>query len=299
MITQEEREQRRNFLGSSDMAALVGLDPFTSRSDVYLEKIGELEDADEEGLPLKIGKVFETAVIDLFAELQGKTIQRNVRFESGIYAVNTDGYEPIENENVEAKTTGKVEEWGDPWTNDVPEQHIIQCNIQMYCITMVTGRDCKKTFIPVLLPGHRSLQFRTYCVERNDNLINDLIAIGNAFWNDHVLPRVPPQPFEPREELIKRIRRIPNSIADIPDELITEWMTANQVRLAAEKAELSAKQRLLGALGTAEAGESQRGQFVTYFEQSRAGYEVKPSSFRVLRAPKGKQPKLLKGLNNA
>lgn len=279
------------------MAALVGLDPFMSRSDVFLEKTGVLQDVDDEheSIVLKIGKIFEDAVITLFSEVRGVDVKRSVWLEHGIFCANLDGLIENDNEIVEAKTTGKVDEWGEQWTNDVPEQHIVQVHEQFYVTTMATGRDCKKAWLPVLLPGYRSLQFRTYVVERDDSLVNNLVELGQNFWNEHVATGLRPEPFEPKMELIKRVRREPASIADVPDDLIADWLQANRARLDAEKLEETAQKRLLGALGNAEAGESPSGRFVTYFEQSRAGYTVKPTSFRVLRAPKGKQPKQLKG----
>lgn len=44
MITDKQREQRRRYIGGSDMAAILGVDPWKTQVDLWLEKTGRLVD---------------------------------------------------------------------------------------------------------------------------------------------------------------------------------------------------------------------------------------------------------------
>lgn len=41
-ITQKQREFRRSHIGSSDIAAILGKDPYKTAYDVWLDKTGQL-----------------------------------------------------------------------------------------------------------------------------------------------------------------------------------------------------------------------------------------------------------------
>jgi hypothetical protein len=68
---------------------------------------------------------------------------------------------------------------------------------------------------------------------------------------------------------------------------VAAWEAAKLAKKAAEDSEESAKSALLSALGDAEIGDyGDSAKWLTYFTQNRAGYEVKPTSFRVARISK-------------
>jgi predicted phage-related endonuclease len=189
-------------------------------------------------------------------------------------------------EIVEAKTTGKDEEWGPEGTDEIPERVLIQVHEQMYVTSCATGRECRVAWVPVLIPGFRHLEVRTYRVERNDSLMEAAIEIGARFWKEHVATDTPPDVFLPSLDMLKRARREPNKITDVSDSLVQQWVEANEQKKAAEKNEGRAKAELIAALGDAEGGQYSFG-IVTYYSQHRAGYTVEPSDYRVLRKTKG------------
>ena len=276
MLLPEQRELRKKYLGSSDMAAIVGLDKWSNISDVYLEKTGqlELEPAKENGnLPAEIGQIFEDAVCQLFAKIRGVTLEKNIFLHHGIFCSNLDRFITADHEIVEAKTHGDPDDYGEQYTDEIPESQIIQVHEQFYVVSEATNRECKVAWVPVLLPGYKSLQFRIYKVTRNDKLMNDLVALGNNFWNEHVIPHIPPEPYQPSLDIIKRIKRVPKTIADIPDTLIAEWQEAAALEEQAKQLLDGTKSRLLVAIGNCEAGETEGGRMVTYFEQQRGRSE--------------------------
>lgn len=290
MITQEIEETRRKYLGSSDMPALVGMDPWTRSSDVYLEKTGQLDPERDKSswLIKRIGNVFETAVLDLFEEIRGVTVKRSLFLTHEMFCSNLDGFIESDNEITEAKTTGKLEEWGEQYSDDIPPRNIIQAHEQMYVYSKAFGRDCRTVWFPVLLPGYSNLEFKIFKVTRNDNLMNDIIKIGESFWNNHVIPRIPPDPFQPNLNILKRVKRIPDNIVDIDSRLVIDWKKADAIFKEADKLAKTAKERLIAALGDAEVGETLDGTRVTYYLQGRSGYTVEPTEYRVMRTKKSK-----------
>jgi len=200
--------------------------------------------------------------------------------DDGIRIANLDGA-TRDNEIVEAKTTTIADEWGDQLTDQVPERVLAQVHHQLG----VAGPDFRVAYIPVLLPGFKSLDFRLYRVERNDELVAAVAAAAVDFMENHIRPELPPDDFRPSLEVAKRIRREPDVVVDIPEDLFTAYKEAQAAASAAEKAKKAAQAELLAALGTAEGGSCALGS-VTYLEQTRKSYTVAESTYRVLRLKK-------------
>ena len=118
-------------------------------------------------------------------------------------------------------------------------------------------------------------------VPRNEDLIKALKDKAVEFW-DYVKKDVPPPDSLPHLEVLKRIKRVPNKIVDIPSDLVMAREKARLVKKEAEAAFDCADIRLKTALDNAEQG-NYEGGIVTFFEQYRSGFTVKPTTFRVLR----------------
>lgn len=286
-LNKEQREARKKYLGSSDLPAVVGVDEWRNASDVWLEKTGRVVREDKDSPVQEFGHAFEKAVIDLFAKRKGVTVERNVFMANEMFCSNLDGL--IEGESlevVEAKTTGKGEEWGPEGTDEIPERILIQVHEQMYVVTSATGKECRVAWVPVLIPGFRHLEVRTYRVERNDALMESAIAIGSRFWKEHVATDTPPDNFMPSLDMLKRARRQPEKVVSLADDLVQGWIEADAKEKAAKKESERAKVAVLAALGDAEGGQYSTG-LITYYSQHRSGYTVEPSDYRVLRNKKG------------
>ena len=315
MITKEQREERKKFIGSSDVAALFGLDPFKTSADVYAEKVFTIAEPNTTSDSIKIGNRHESACVDFVREALGVSVVTDpklLRFicpDHQIFACNLDAYTAsdfmfqdtkITNENViiEAKTTGLADEWGEPGTDEAPYRVLLQVHHQMLC----TGWD--KAVIVVLM-GKFGLREELYYVRRNKVICDAIIEKCTDFWNGHVKTKIPPPDSIPANiDLFSRIERIPESFAEVPDEVIRAWDEARRVRLDAEKAEKEAKARMLLDLGDAEAAKLSNGDMLTYYRQSgrdildatllRQKYPdiytevAKPNSYPVLRIKKAK-----------
>lgn len=279
-ITNEQRLQRKKFLGSSDIAALFtdkegkSLDPFNTSVDLWASKVFELKEM-KKSPAMDRGNRYESALI-AFAESELGcgilTASEHMGFickDHPIFACNLDGHTvdirgDAFSEIVEAKTTGLTGEWGEPGTDDVPFRVNLQCQQQMLC----TG--WKKAHIAVLL-GKWGLTEEMYVVDRNEDIINAIIERGEQFWKDHVLTKIPPEDGQVGDvEIFKRIIRQPNKFADVSTDLILDWSELRRARLDAEKAEKAKFAEILVKLGDAEGVNMGDEGMFTYFTQRGA-----------------------------
>lgn len=289
MISPEQKEKRRKYIGSSDAAAVIGIDPYRSPADVFLEKTGMLAEWDG-NTATDAGTRLERTVLEWAADELGLLNMTGTWFEQGIACANLDALIIGKPEIVEAKTTGIVgprdEAFGEPGTDELPDRIIIQVHHQM----AVCGPEYRVTWVPVLIGG---VGFRMYRVDRNDDLA---VAIANQeryFWHEHVLKGVPPSDSVPSLEVLKRIKRTPETFATVPDELMDRL---DMLKLVASGAEKSAKEIHAAVLATmqpinADGIRTPSGRTFGYLEQSRKGFTVEPTSFRLLREIKDKKSK--------
>lgn len=282
MLTAEQRTVRADKLGSSDSGAVMGVDPFKSKGDVWLIKTGQAPDFEGNEATAR-GNLLEEPLVKFAEQELGKPAERSKLFihPSNVLCANLDAmFSPVE--IIEAKSTVMGEEWGEEGTDQVPDRVQVQVAHQFVCVP--TARVC---WIPVLLPGYKRFDWRLYQVERNDKLCAMVEERGIEFMEKYVKLRIQPDDFKPTLEVLKRIRRQPNKIVPLDDELIDGLIVARAVNRDAEDKAKEAEAAVLAALGDAEAGEGSK-TTVTYLEVSRKGYEVKPTTYRSLKTKERK-----------
>jgi putative phage-type endonuclease len=169
-------ELRDTGIGGSDAAAACGKNKYKSPYELYKEKIGEYkEDIDNEAM--YFGKVLEEIVAKEFQKRTGKKVWRLNQMlrhpEYEFMIADIDRRIVGEDAILECKTTSAFNE--KEWTDDeVPVEYIIQ--VQHYLA--VTG--CQKAYFAVLIGGQK---FKWYEMDRDDDLIQDIIEMEQAFWN--------------------------------------------------------------------------------------------------------------------
>jgi predicted phage-related endonuclease len=288
-ITPEQRAERRNHLGSSDLAAILNLDPFKTAWDVWASKTGQLDDYAPELLdgadPRYAGNILESSVLQFAADRLGPVeANRHKEIEGSPIAVNTDAVVVASGEPVEAKTVGLFgrlrdeEYWGeDGSVNQVPDRVIIQAHAHMI------AWDRGLCHIPALIGGRGLVMLG---VTRDDRLASTILFRANEFWQRYVLPKSPPPDVAGSIEILKLVRRQPNKVVPLDPTLVEAWLKAKDAESEAKDAAESAKAAVLTALGDAEAGNAGDAGAVTFMEQSRKEYVCKASTFRVLRHKK-------------
>lgn len=192
--------KRKNGIGGSDAGAICGLNPYISPMKVYLDKTTDsIEDTDNEAM--RQGRDLEEYVAERFAEETGKKVRRTsfmyVNKEYPFMFANVDRMIAGENAGLECKTASAYS--ASQWENgNVPPHYIIQCNHYM----AVTGAD--RWYLAVVILGKA---FRYICLERDENVISNLIHIEETFWKNNVLQGTPPEPdgSEASEKFLKSL----------------------------------------------------------------------------------------------
>lgn len=281
-ITEQQRRDRRDYIGSSDVAAILGFDPFRTPHDVYLEKKYETEEASARttSKAIEIGNKMEQALLDHAAEHAALDVKPNVRYIRDIFAANCDGVADEEGFGlvvVEAKTTSRSHEWGEDGTDDVPYRVTLQVQHQMYC------SGAKRAYIPVLLTVGGRLDLRIYVVERDDELIEKMVRIVTEWHQAHVVQDVPP-PEDPSLLIVQSILRddVTGEVVDLEDALVEEYTRAREGEKDARAEVSRTKARLLAAMEDHRYGASEKYE-VSYKEQTRKEYTVKENTYSVLR----------------
>lgn len=199
-ISHEEwLRMRQGGIGGSDAGGICGLNPYASPMSVYHEKVSrDVGDIDNEAM--RQGRDLEEYVAKRFMEATGLKVRRSnamYRSEEHPFMIaDVDRLIVGEDAGLECKTASPYN--SDKWKEEeIPPHYVIQC----YHYMAVTGR--KAWYIAVVILG-QGFKFRK--LSWDEELVQDLISIEENFWNNHVVPRVMPDPdgSEISEEVINR-----------------------------------------------------------------------------------------------
>jgi len=263
--------RRRAGIGGSDVAGILGLFRWRTPLDVYLDKTGQ-SDPTPDNEPMLWGRLLEPLVIAEFSRRHGITVDGLTGVlehpEHPFMLASLDGWAPDLKAVVEAKTARTADGWGEPGSDEIPAYY--QTQVAHYMA--VTG--AQMAFIPVLIGAS---DFRVYQVERDEDFIADLIEAERAFWFDHVLANVPPDPVNAADAARLWSRdngttlEVPPEIADDVDELRALRADAKDLEERIESIEERLKVMFRDAAEIATGGRT----LATFKHQTRRGLDAK------------------------
>lgn len=208
MSRTEWLEVRQQGIGASDAAAAVGISPYQSQLELWMIKTGRMSglaepSLDEARSPLYWGNVLEPIVANHYSRKTGRKVRRvnavlqHPDEDKHWMLANLD-YAIAANDEVqilECKTAG---EFGARlWKDGVPEY--VQCQVQHQLA--VTGKQAAD--VAVLICGQ---EFRTYRIQRDDALIEQLIKLERQFW--HWVETDTPPPADGSDSADKALRQL-------------------------------------------------------------------------------------------
>lgn len=285
-LTPQQREERRQWVGASEVAAILGVSPYGTAWEVQQSKLGWLDDW-KGSAATEAGARLESAILDHAESELGPLLRDELRIVPGLpIRARCDAVVADTRLPVEAKTSGITGplygDWGDAGTDVVPMQYIVQCHVQM----MATDAELCHLF--ALLGGRG---FVRYDIVRSP-VVSDLIADHvPKWWQRHIVDREPcdiepPPPLE----VVKRLLKVPDKVIDVGDDalaLCERWEQLKRRRKVIEKAIEEQQSRIHLAIGDAEEALLPDGRRITHYEQTRREHICKESTFRVLRITKG------------
>ncbi|QJC52752.1 endonuclease [Paenibacillus albicereus] len=243
-------EWRRKGIGGSDVAAICNMSRYKSAMSVYLDKIGELPPL-EDNPKMAAGRKMEPLIADWFADDTGYKVQkRNAIFKHPEYEfmfANIDRWLPGLNAGLECKNTSEYAK--DDWAGtQAPTEYILQCNHYM----AVTG--AARWFIAVLIGGWN---FQWRVIERDEELISNLITIESNFWHDNVQAKQPPAFSHQDSQYLNDLypQSEPSKKVDLPEtayEFMQSLYEARKYGRIYKQQEEAAKNQLKGMIGDAD-----------------------------------------------
>lgn len=183
---------RKNGIGSSDAAAAVGLNPYKSQLELWMEKTGRdadlpKPDPEDDSSPMYWGTLLEAFVATHYTKKTGNKIRRiNAVLRSQKYPwmlanIDREVMGSSEVQILECKTAGM--NGARLWKEGVPEYVQLQVMHQL----AVTGKAAAD--VAALVCGN---EFRTYRIERDEAMIARLIELEAQFWQYVETDTAPP-----------------------------------------------------------------------------------------------------------
>lgn len=251
---------RKRGIGSSDAAAAVGLNPYKSQLELWMEKTGRdaalpKADSQDEESPLYWGNILEPIVAAHYTKRSGNRVRRvnavlqHPASEFSWMLANIDR-EVISADDVqilECKTAGI--NGARLWKDGVPEYVQLQVMHQL----AVTGKQAAD--VAVLIAGQH---VEIHRIERDDFLIGRLMRLEQQFWQYVVTDTPPPADGSASAEIALRTL-FPQDNGETLDfsqdpslsAAFDELQAVREILATHEKREAQLKQTIQQAMGDA------------------------------------------------
>ena len=178
---------RKEGIGGSDSSVILGLNPFTSEMELWMDKVGSMPEKPASEA-MRLGNELEDYVARRFCEETGKKVRRRkMMFGNTDYPwalANVDREIVGECAALECKTTNPFSHF-DFDSGEIPPHYYVQCCHYM----AVCGYA--RMYLAVLVLGKG---FYHYVIERDDKEIEALMQSESEWWDKHVVRGEMPGP---------------------------------------------------------------------------------------------------------
>ncbi|MBA7544435.1 hypothetical protein ES705_36791 [subsurface metagenome] len=240
-------EMRRSGIGGSDASAILGVNPYSTPRDVWLDKVGKGVDV-EVTAPMKRGIYLEPIAADVYAEETGRTLRRQplVRHKEHEFIIGNADRQILAVGDVTA--TGVLEikcpglyTMSNVRAHGLPDYMIVQL---MHYLA-VYGYEWGSFG----LFNAENWKLVHFDLEADKDLIEQIIEAEVKFWEDHVIPQIEP-PVDVEVEI--EVPEVEGELTVIDD---PEWRKAaydlrdaRELKKAATGLEDQAKDKLKGLM---------------------------------------------------
>src|SRR3990167_6104500 len=186
MLTKEQIEERQNYIGASESAAVLGLSRWSTPLQIWCEKTGQLPPKEVDSEAAELGNELEDYVARRFMRKTGLKVHRvNETLYHKKYpfiACHVDRRIVGAKEILQCKTASgwKAKEWDG---EEIPREYIIQEHHEL----AVTGAE--RAHVAVLIGNQ---DFKIKVVERDEAVIADVVKREVHFWKTFIEPKVMP-----------------------------------------------------------------------------------------------------------
>lgn len=174
--------RRRRGIGGSDIAAILGRSRWRTATQVYQDKRGEGE-PQAETLAMRRGRALEPLVLEAYCEETGRTLMtldsQEIRHATLSWAIGTLDAMTTDGRPVEAKTADYSRGWGEPGTDQIPEDYLLQVQWYMAVAASHWAQPMPEADVPVLIVS----KLRIYVVRADAELHQIMFEAGARFWD--------------------------------------------------------------------------------------------------------------------
>lgn len=228
---------------ASKVPAIVGDSPWDSPYSIWMKMAGRLPREKTTDAMIR-GTLLEPAILNWWREKHPEypKTEEQVIFRKEDWLLITPDMIATDEQDVsvvvEAKSASRLDNWGDPGTNEIPAYYRAQVQMQLH----VTG--LKKAFVPVIGPY---LEFREYVVDADEAYGRELEEYCR--WFHGTLKAGTPPPLDKHPATYDAVRRVHEGIEDgvaveLDKGLAVEYIaslsgfTEAEIRMKAAKAEV-------------------------------------------------------------
>ncbi len=279
-------KSRQSGLGGSDIATLFGINPYSTKLELYMQKRGEIEPTADTRLT-RTGRAMEQVIAVMVAEREGAKLRkinrtlRHPKHDFLIAHIDRDYVGVRKGLEIKNVSPRMAYLWGKDGTPDAVAEHYLP---QPHHYMLVLDYDL---FDVAAYFGGDDL--RVYPMARDPEMDELIVDSAHDFWHNHVLAGIPPEPDFDHKSTLPMLRRLyPGTngetvIASELDETLLYWAKVAEDAAAKahqyEEVAKSAKNHLLAAMGEAAILRLDGQRAMVRKVISKKPYEVSASSY--------------------
>lgn len=260
IIKPKSREEwlklREGGIGSSEIATIVGLNPWETPYQLWRRKVG-IDPPKQENFAMKAGHYLEDAVARFWSDETGQTI---IKASAGDWLIRDDARpflmvspdrtywladRPHSNDNkgiLECKTTQMSID-----ADDLPKHWFCQVQYQLGVAFLEQGSlawlSSGREF------GYRDIKFVP-------DFFLWLVEEAEKFWYEHIVAKVEPASVDVKDVLLKYNRHTDGKVVEVGDDIFKDYQDLKDIRReieALEERKETLEGRIKMAFGDAEA----------------------------------------------
>ena len=293
-LTTEQLEIRKTGVGGSDIAVLLGLNPFKTTHELWLEKTEQIEPENfDDNDAVSFGNIIEDTIGEFYTHKTGIELRNKLQTirhpEYDWLVANIDKKVVGVKKGVEIKNVGfhAAHAWGKDGTDEVAEYYMPQPMHYMLVL------DYQEWDVAAYFGG---ADLKIYHLHRDKEFDELIIDLSHDFWHNHVLSMVAPEidyDHQSTEGMLKRFYPGTNG-AEIELQDLHHW---HNVRLEAmakakeyEAIATGAKNHILAGMGNSAIGNIDGLGSSTRESVKRKGLFVEPTEYMNMTFRKGSLP---------
>lgn len=192
-LTAQQLANREHGIGSSDCAAAIGISPYKTRIELWLEKTDQAQPENlDEVERIQWGNHLEPIIAQVYAQREGVKVQRvnqtQVHPDMPFMLSHIDRRIVGQRKILECKNAGEYfgsKGFGEEFTDEVPDLYLVQVMHQLIVNRVDLGD------LAALVGGNR---LKIYRIGLDDELAELIVSKCRYFWNC-VETRTPPEPL--------------------------------------------------------------------------------------------------------